>query len=106
MRTNNNGCFTALVTGFSRILLLFFWIARPVQFNAAFGTFIIPCLGFLFLPFTTLMYVFLWTPAGLSGLDWLWIILAVVLDISSIGMSAASNRDRLPAGVPGSTQGS
>lgn len=104
MRNNNTGCFTALITGFSRIMLLFAVIARPVQWNAAFGTFIIPCLGFLFLPFTTLMYLFLWSPAGLSGLDWLWIILAVVLDLASIGMTAASNRDRIPAGYPGSVQ--
>ncbi len=104
MQSNNSGCLTAFVSGFSRIMLLMYWLARPVQMNAAFNTFILPCLGFLFLPFTTLMYVVLWSPGGLVGLDWLWIGLAVVLDIASIGAAGVSNRNRIPAGYPGSTQ--
>jgi hypothetical protein len=103
MRSNNSGCLTAIVSSFSRIMLLCAWIARPVMMNAAFSTFIIPCLGFLFLPFTTLMYVVLWSPGvGIQGLDWLWLIIAVVLDIASIGAAGATNRNRIPAGYPGS----
>jgi hypothetical protein len=84
-------------------MLLFAWIARPAMMNAAFGSFIIPCLGFLFLPFTTLMYVLLWSPGvGIQGLDWLWLIIAVVLDIASIGAAGAANRNRIPQGYPGS----
>ena len=106
MRSNNNsGCMTAFVSSFSRIMLLFAWIARPAMMNAAFGTFIIPCFGFLFLPFTTLMYVFLIQGVGrIEGLDWLWLFLAVVMDLASIGAAGATNRDRIPAGYPGSSQ--
>ena len=86
-------------------MLLCAWIARPAMMNATFSTFIIPCLGFLFLPFTTLMYVFLVQGVGtIQGLDWLWLGLAVVLDIASIAAAGASNRDRIPAGYPGSSQ--
>ena len=103
MRSNNSGCLTAIVSSFSRIMLLFAWIARPALMNAAFSTFIIPCLGFLFLPFTTLMYVILIQGVGgIQGLDWLWLILAVVLDLATIGGAGAANRDRIPAGYPGS----
>ena len=103
MRSNNSGCLTAFVSSFSRIMLLFAWIARPALMNATFGTFIIPCLGFLFLPFTTLMYVFLKQGVGtIQGLDWLWLFLAVILDIASIGAAGATNRNRIPAGDPGS----
>ena len=105
MRTNNSsGCLTAVVSSFSRIMLLFAWIARPALMNAAFSTFIIPCLGFLFLPFTTLMYVFLVQGAGntVQGLDWLWLFLAVILDLATIGGAGAANRNRIPAGYPGS----
>ena len=104
MRSNNSsGCLTAVVSTFSRIMLLCVWIARPAMMNATFSTFILPCLGFLFLPFTTLMYVFLVQGVGtIQGLDWLWLILAVVLDIASIGAAGASNRDHIPAGYPGS----
>ena len=106
MRNNSSGsgCLTAFVGSFSRIMLLFAWIARPVVMDQVFGTFILPCLGFLFLPFATLMYVLLWSPTGLQGLDWLWVILAAVLDIASIGIAGAANRNYIPAGVPGSTQ--
>ena len=107
MRNNSSGsgCLTAFVSSFSRIMLLFAWIARPNLMDAAFGTFIIPCLGFLFLPFTTLMYVILIQGVGsIQGLDWLWLFLAAVLDIASIGAAGATNRNYIPAGVPGSTQ--
>ena len=107
MRNNSSGsgCLTAFVSSFSRIMLLFAWIARPNLMDAAFGTVIIPCLGFLFLPFTTLMYVILIQGVGsIQGLDWLWLFLAAVLDIASIGTAGAANRNYIPAGVPGSTQ--
>jgi hypothetical protein len=104
MRSNNNsGCLTAFVSSFSRIMLLFAWIARPALMNATFSTFILPCLGFLFLPFTTLMYVFLKQGVGtIQGLDWLWLLLAVILDLASVGAAGAANRNRIPAGYPGS----
>jgi hypothetical protein len=103
MKSNNSGCLTAFVSSFSRLILLFVWIARPVMMNATFSTFIIPCLGFLILPFTTLMYVFLMQGVGtIQGLDWLWLGLAALMDIASIGAAGATNRDRIPAGYPGS----
>ena len=104
MRNNNSsGCLTAFVSSFSRIMLLFAWIARPALMDATFGTFILPCLGFLFLPFTTLMYVFLKQGVGtIQGLDWLWLFLAVILDLASVAGAGAANRNRIPAGYPGS----
>ena len=104
--TNNAGCLTAFVSSFSRIMLLMFWIARPAQMNLAFNTFILPCLGFLFLPITTMVYVWLLQGVGnsIQGLDWVWLILAVVLDFATVAGAGAANRNRIPAGVPGSTQ--
>jgi hypothetical protein len=105
MRSNNSGCLTAFISSFSRIMLLMVWIARPVMMNQAFSTFIIPCLGFLVLPFTTLMYVVLIQGVGgIQGLDWLWLVLAAILDIGSIGAAGAANRNRIPQGYPGSYQ--
>ena len=105
MRNNNAGCLSALLPAFARIMLLMEWISRPVAWNAAFSTFTIPCLGFLFLPFTTLMYVWLVQGVGgIQGLDWLWLFLAVLLDLAGLGSAGYTNRNRIPAGVPGSTQ--
>ena len=104
MSSNNAaGCLTAIVASFSRLMLLMFWIGRPVAWNATFSTFFLPCLGFLLVPITTMTYVWLMQGVGqLAGADWLWLILAFAMDIATIGASAAANRDRIPAGVPGS----
>jgi hypothetical protein len=99
------GCLFAVVGGlFPRFALLLYWLARPLVVNAAFSTFIIPCLGFVFLPFTTLMYVLLWSSGGgIQGFDWVWLILAAVIDIVGAGSTGYANRNRIPAGYPGST---
>src|SRR4051794_17862730 len=94
------GCLFAIFAGaFPRLGVLFIWLARPVLFSAAFGgAWLWPLLGVIFLPFTTLMYVLLYTPGvGLNGFDWFWLALAVVIDVGGLGASGYANRDRLPA---------
>lgn len=90
------GCLLVLFGGlFPRLAVLFIWIARPAIFNAALDP-LWALLGIIFLPFTTLMYVLLWSATGLTGLDWLWLALAFIIDISSAGASAYGNRDKVP----------
>ncbi len=81
------GCLLALMSAFApRFVFLIIWIARPAYVDAVFDTFIFPLLGIIFLPFTTLMYVFLAAPPfDLTGWDWLWIAIAVLLDLSHYG---------------------
>ena len=103
MRSNSSGCLTALVSGGSRLLLLMFWISRPVQWNLAFsGSFLLPCLGFLFLPFATMVYAWLMQGVGgIQGADWLWLGLALLCDLASIASAGYANRNRLPGGTTG-----
>jgi hypothetical protein len=77
-------CLLAMMAAFfPRLALLVVWLARPTLVSAAFNTFIIPLLGFIFLPFTTLFYVLLYRPGvGLYPIDWLWLGLAFLLDLS------------------------
>jgi len=91
-------CLFALVAGmFPRIAFGIYWIARPSVVNAAFGTFVWPILGFFLLPFTTLMYTILWTTnMSVSGWDWLWVGIALLLDLGHYGASAYGNRSRIP----------
>jgi hypothetical protein len=92
-------CLFALVAAaFPRLGTLFIWLARPAMFNAAFnGSWLWPVLGIVFLPFTTLMYVILWSPVfGLYGWNLFWLILAVFIDISHWTSSAYYNRNRIP----------
>jgi hypothetical protein len=92
------GCLFALFAGaFPRLGVLFIWLARPALFSAAFGDmWLWPLLGVLFLPLTTLMYVLLWSPAGIVGWDWFWLFLALLLDFGGMGSSGWANRNRVP----------
>ena len=91
------GCLFALFGGaFPRLALLIVWIARPALVGAAFNTFLLPLLSIIFLPFATLIYVILYTPGvGLTGFEWLWVLLAALFDI---GHWAASytQRNQIP----------
>jgi hypothetical protein len=93
------GCLFAIFAGaFPRLGVLFIWLARPEMFSAAFGgSWLWPLLGVIFLPFTTLMYVIIWSPAtGISGFDWFWLVLAVLIDLGGAASSGYTNRNRMP----------
>jgi hypothetical protein len=80
------GCiFTFFMFMFPRFAFFLVWVARPERVDAAFDTFIVPLFGIFLLPFTTLLYVVLYRPGGVSGADWLWLGLAVVLDVINLG---------------------
>ena len=91
-------CLFAMFAGiFPRLGTLFIWLARPAMFNLAFGgSWLWPILGIIFLPFTTLMYVILWSATGLTGWDWMWLIMAVVIDVMHYTSTAYYNRNRIP----------
>jgi hypothetical protein len=93
MRNSSGGCLTAFVAAFSRIALLIFYFSRPVAFNATFpGGFLLPCLGFLFLPFTTMVYAWLMQPPGAGSIQGL----AVFSDLATIASAGYANRNRIP----------
>jgi len=91
-------CLFALLAGaFPRIAAVLVWLARPEMWSAAFnGGWLIPLLGVIFLPFTTIIYVIVWSPTGLTGWDWLWVGLALVLDIMHYGHTGYQNQDQIP----------
>jgi hypothetical protein len=62
------------------------------------GEWLLPLLGIIFLPFTTVMYMLTWTVGGLQGWDWMWILLGLFLDITQWTQSAANRKN-----VPGYT---
>jgi hypothetical protein len=89
--------FTTLVLLGPRFASLIWWLINPLRFSAAFSSFIWPILGIIFLPWTTLMYLIVWSPAtGIVGLDWLWLGIAVVTDIGSYAGGGYGNRNRIP----------
>lgn len=89
--------FTALFFLGPRAAILIWWLINPARWALAFtGSFIWPLLGFLFLPWTTLMYVIVAPVGGVTGFDWIWMALAVLADISMYAGGGYGNRDRVP----------
>ena len=74
-----------------RMVIVLWGLIEPVRWSATFDTFVLPLLGFLFVPWTTLMYVLV-APNGVTGIDWLWIGVAVIVDLGAIGGGAARRR--------------
>jgi hypothetical protein len=72
--------FTILVFLGPRIAAPIWWLVQPVRWNAAFSNILWPILGIIFVPWTTIMYVLV-SPAGVTGLDWLWLGLGLLADV-------------------------
>ncbi|OGO57506.1 MAG: hypothetical protein A2Z32_07005 [Chloroflexi bacterium RBG_16_69_14] len=74
-----------------RAFIFFWWLLEPTRWGLTFQSAFVPVIGFLFLPWTTIMYVLVF-PNGIEGLDWLWLAIGLAVDISSYGSSAYGNR--------------
>lgn len=80
-------CFILLLGAFApRLALILVWLLTPLV-TRAFGTqILLPLLGLIFLPLTTLVYVLVFIPGvGVVGFGWLWLILALIIDLSTYG---------------------
>ena len=86
--------FTTLLLIGPRAVIVLWWLAQPLRWSAAFDTFIVPFLGLLFLPWTTLMYVLV-SPSGVEGFDFLWLLLALLGDLGQWFGGAWGNRARI-----------
>jgi hypothetical protein len=54
---------------------------------------LLPLLGLIFLPLTTLVYVLAHRPAvGVTGWGWFFVVLAVLFDLGSYGGGVFSRR--------------
>jgi hypothetical protein len=77
-----------------RAAIVVWWLLEPGRWDDAFNTFIWPALGCIFFPSTTLMYVVV-EPSGVYGFDWLWLGLAVLLDLAMYG-GGVFKRQQIP----------
>ena len=90
-------CFiTVLLLLGPRAAEIVWYLINPARFAGAFNTLLIPCLGFIFLPWTLLMYVAAWQPAvGVTGFGWILVGFGLVLDIMTYA-GGGKNRNRIP----------
>ncbi len=96
------GCIVALIgmatPRFAIFLVWLFSDRMAVAFNGFFEAF----LGFLLLPFTTLFFALVYSPAlgldgGVNGFGWLIVAFGLALDISSYSSGAKARSDRANA---------
>lgn len=88
------GCclFASVLAGAPRLAFLLWWLFQPTRINMTFdNTWLVPLLGWLCLPWTTLMYVFVY-PGGLSFVNWVFLVLALLIDLGSYGGGAYGRR--------------
>ncbi len=85
--------FAALVTLGPRFALLLIWIFGE-RVDRAFDSWVWPLLGLIFLPWTTLAYLLVWTVGGVSGAAWLVVALGLAADIATYASRSASQRYR------------
>ena len=85
---------TTLLLAGPRLALIIWWLFSTSRFNDAFNAIIWPILGVIFAPWTTLAYV-LFYRGGINGLEWLWLGIAILIDLGSYAGGGYGNRDRL-----------
>ena len=74
--------------------IIVYWLGWPTAWDRAFDTFIVPLIGFIAFPWTTLMYV-LAAPDGVAGWDYLLIALAIAIDLASLLSQVGAGRSRV-----------
>ena len=102
------GCLLAFSIALApRLVLILAWIFSDRWQVVWQGEWIWPLLGIIFLPYTTVMYMLAWSPAGIEGWDWLWIILGLILDIAKWGQMLTNRQEATtqvqryyPSGAP------
>jgi hypothetical protein len=86
-------CLFAVFAGFAPRLALLFLLFFTNIFDRAFDGWLIPLLGIIFLPYTTLMYAFAAAPLGATSVwGWFSVLLGLLLDITQ-WYSAYQNRN-------------
>jgi hypothetical protein len=100
------GCFFAFALALApRLVLVLAWLFSTRWDIVWRGTWFLPLLGIIFAPYTTVMYMLTWSPAGIVGWDWMWILLGVFMDVMKWAQIAAHRRGipGYPGGAPAGT---
>ena len=87
---------TAILLVGSRLGILVWYLFNPIYVNGAFDSFFWGFLGWLLLPWTTMMYIVIY-PGGILGFDWIWLGLGVFLDIFTY-IGGYRERESVPYG--------
>jgi hypothetical protein len=89
------GCLIALVALISpRLALFLVWLFSDLL-SRAFDGVVVPLLGFFLLPWTTLVYVLLYSSSDrVEGFEWFLVAVAFLIDIGALTGGERYRRDR------------
>jgi len=78
------GCclFAIILAGAPRFALFFWYLFDTRYVSAAFNNLLFAIIGFLFLPWTTLMWVIVY-PGGISLVNWIFLGIAFLIDMGT-----------------------
>ncbi len=78
---------------FPRVTLLLMWFFSTYLQRAFHGNLLVPILGFLFLPLTTIVYAWeLNSGLPTEGINLLWLLIAAIIDLGGWGGGARRSR--------------
>jgi hypothetical protein len=83
-------CFLLLILLlFPRVALALMWFYSTYLQTAFHGGLVLPVLGFIFLPLTTIVYAWeINSNMPTAGINLLWLLVAVIIDLGGIGGGA------------------
>jgi hypothetical protein len=84
---------SALIMAGPRLAIFIWWLVDKLRFEEAFNGILWPIVGFLFAPWTTLAYLFVYSN-GVNGLDWLWIAIGILIDLGAYTSGGYGSRRR------------
>ena len=86
-------CFVLLVGHLGpRVAIIAMWLFGN-RVDLAFDSWLWPLLGLLVAPWTTLMYLLVWSPGGgVSGGEWILVGIGVALDVATYATKPAQSR--------------
>jgi len=80
------GCLLVVLALISpRLALIILWLTTNLV-DRAFDGLLLPIIGFIFLPITTLVYILAYAPGeGVTGVGWVFVVFAALMDLSAHG---------------------
>ncbi|MGA7415745.1 MAG: hypothetical protein WBW33_35060 [Bryobacteraceae bacterium] len=85
--------FLIVILAFPRLALVLMWLFSTYLQRAFHGGLLVPLLGFIFLPLTTIVYA--WevnSGMPLAGINLVWLLIAVIVDLGGLGGGAHRSR--------------
>jgi hypothetical protein len=84
-------CWILIAFAFApRAALVLMWLLND-RISAAFGGVMLPLIGFFLMPWTTLIYTLI-APNGLSFIEYVFLIIAILADLGAWGGGAQSRK--------------